>query len=188
LQNKVLRLPSTASYSRRFIRFYERIFGKPFCLREQRASDFAGPEPQDLVDMAPAHAVGLGESIRLIPSWRNGVFGVEAAGEELLAGPEARLAPTTFDTWLTRQTAMAPPSSRSWKRFRVSCGGHIISSFSVTERSKEAKRSRHGHKCLHRNFPGPTITPWCEAIGGGDRTDLGWILSCRAAGPLRERR
>ncbi len=42
-----------------------------------------------------------GESIRLIPSWRNGPFGVEAAGEMLLPGPEARLAPTTFDAWLS---------------------------------------------------------------------------------------
>ena len=48
-----------------------------------------------------------GESIRLIPSWRTGIFGVEAAGEVLLPGPEARLAPTTFDAWLTGQSATA---------------------------------------------------------------------------------
>ena len=47
------------------------------------------------------------DSLRLIPSWRSGLFGVEAAGEILLPGPEARLAPTTFDAWLTAQTATA---------------------------------------------------------------------------------
>jgi hypothetical protein len=33
---------------------------------------------------------------------RSGVFGVDAAGEVMLPGPEARLAPTTFDAWLAR--------------------------------------------------------------------------------------
>ena len=76
-----------------------------------RATDLAGPEPQDLVDMARRTLSARGESIRLIPSWRNGVFGVEAAGEALLAGPEARLAPTTFDAWLARQSTTMPPGS-----------------------------------------------------------------------------
>jgi hypothetical protein len=40
-----------------------------------------------------------------MPTWRSGVYGVEAAGEILLPGPEARLAPTTFDQWLTMQRA-----------------------------------------------------------------------------------
>jgi uncharacterized protein YbjT (DUF2867 family) len=74
-----------------------------------RATDLAGPEPHDLVDMARRTVSAWGESIRLIPSWRNTVFGVEAAGEVLLAGPEARLAPTTFDAWLARQSTTAPP-------------------------------------------------------------------------------
>jgi uncharacterized protein YbjT (DUF2867 family) len=70
-----------------------------------RATDLAGPEPQDLVDMARRTLAARGESIRLIPSWRTGLFGVEAAGEMLLPGPQARLAPTRFDTWLaTRRT------------------------------------------------------------------------------------
>ena len=33
------------------------------------------------------------ESIRLIPSWRSGLFGVDAAGEALLPDQGARLAP-----------------------------------------------------------------------------------------------
>jgi hypothetical protein len=42
-----------------------------------------------------------GDPVRLLPSWRSGVFGPEAAGEVLLPGPDARLAPTTFDGWLS---------------------------------------------------------------------------------------
>jgi uncharacterized protein YbjT (DUF2867 family) len=76
-----------------------------------RATDLAGPEPQDLVDMARRTLSARGEAIRPVPSWRTGVFGVEAAGEVLLAGPEARLAPTTFDTWLTGQRVTEPPGS-----------------------------------------------------------------------------
>jgi hypothetical protein len=40
-----------------------------------------------------------GKTIRLVSSW-SGPFGVEAAGEVLLPGPDARLAETTFDAWL----------------------------------------------------------------------------------------
>jgi uncharacterized protein YbjT (DUF2867 family) len=65
-----------------------------------RAPDLAGPEPQDLVDMARRTLAARGEAVRLIPSWRNGPLGVEFAGEVMLPGPDARLAPTTFDDWL----------------------------------------------------------------------------------------
>jgi uncharacterized protein YbjT (DUF2867 family) len=61
--------------------------------------DLAGPEPQDLVDMARRTLAARGETIRLVPSW-HGPFGVEAAGDVLLPGPDARLAETTFDAWL----------------------------------------------------------------------------------------
>jgi uncharacterized protein YbjT (DUF2867 family) len=73
-----------------------------------RASDLAGPEPQDLVDMARRALAARGESIRLIPSWRTGIFGIDAAGEVLLPGPGARLAPTTFDAWLASQRPKGP--------------------------------------------------------------------------------
>jgi uncharacterized protein YbjT (DUF2867 family) len=76
-----------------------------------RATDLAGPEPQDLIAMARRTLAARGESIRLIPSWRSGRLGVDAAGEVLLPGPEARLAPTTFDTWLTGISATAPSDS-----------------------------------------------------------------------------
>jgi hypothetical protein len=68
-----------------------------------RATDLAGPEPQDLVDMARRTLAARRESIRLVPSWRGGLFGADAAGEALLPGPDARLAPTTFDAWLAAQ-------------------------------------------------------------------------------------
>jgi uncharacterized protein YbjT (DUF2867 family) len=70
--------------------------------RQGRASDLAGPEPQDLVDMARCTLAARRKSVRLVPSWRDGSFGVELAGEVLLPGPGARLAPTTFDAWLAK--------------------------------------------------------------------------------------
>jgi uncharacterized protein YbjT (DUF2867 family) len=66
-------------------------------------SELAGPETQDLVDMARRTLAARGESLRLVPTWR-GRYGVELAGEVLLPGPNARIAPTTFDDWLTTQT------------------------------------------------------------------------------------
>jgi uncharacterized protein YbjT (DUF2867 family) len=70
-----------------------------------RAPELAGPEPQDFVDMARRTLAARGESIRLIPRWGDGPFSVEMAGEVLLPGPEARLAPTTFDAWLASEAA-----------------------------------------------------------------------------------
>ncbi|MGE5286880.1 MAG: SDR family oxidoreductase [Micromonosporaceae bacterium] len=67
-----------------------------------RAPDLAGPEPQDLVDMARRTLAARGESVRLIPSWR-GPLGAEMAGEVLLPGPDAQIAPTTFDAWLASE-------------------------------------------------------------------------------------
>lgn len=61
--------------------------------------DIAGPETQDLVDMARRTYSARQQSIRLIPTWR-GAFGPQMAGEALLPGENARLAPTTFDQWL----------------------------------------------------------------------------------------
>lgn len=67
-----------------------------------RAADLAGPEPQDLVDMARRTLAVLGTPARLVPSWQNGILGVEMAGEVLLPGPAARLGETTFDAWLAQ--------------------------------------------------------------------------------------
>ncbi|WP_190038480.1 SDR family oxidoreductase [Streptomyces fructofermentans] len=64
--------------------------------------DLAGPEPQDLVDMARRTNAARGRSIRLLPTWSS-VLGVEMAGNVLLPGEDARIAPTTFDEWLALQ-------------------------------------------------------------------------------------
>jgi uncharacterized protein YbjT (DUF2867 family) len=68
-----------------------------------RVRDLAGPSPEDLVDMARRTLAARGEKLRLVPSWQTGVYGVEAAGEVLLPGPEARLGTISFDEWLEGQ-------------------------------------------------------------------------------------
>jgi uncharacterized protein YbjT (DUF2867 family) len=69
-----------------------------------RCPDLAGPEPQDLVDLARRTYAARGTPIRLIPTW-SGVFGPDMAGDVLLPGPNVRIAPTTFDDWLARETS-----------------------------------------------------------------------------------
>lgn len=71
-----------------------------------RAPDLAGPEPQDLVDMVRRLLTVRGESLRIVPTW-DGMFREEMAGKVLLPGPDARIASTTFDAWLTTQRANA---------------------------------------------------------------------------------
>ena len=61
--------------------------------------EVAGPETQDLVDMARRTFAARGQDIRLVPTWR-GNFGTDMAGEVLLPGAGARLGATTFDDWL----------------------------------------------------------------------------------------
>ena len=61
--------------------------------------DIAGPETQDLVDMARRTYAARGQDIRLVPTWR-GTFGPDMAGEVLLPGKDARLGTTTFADWL----------------------------------------------------------------------------------------
>lgn len=61
--------------------------------------DIAGPETQDLVDMARRTFAVRGQDIKLVPTWR-GIFSPEMAGEVLLPGEGARLTSTTFEDWL----------------------------------------------------------------------------------------
>jgi len=61
--------------------------------------DIAGPETEDLVDMARRTFAARGQEIKLVPTWR-GVFGLDMAGEVLLPGRGARLGPGTFEAWL----------------------------------------------------------------------------------------
>jgi uncharacterized protein YbjT (DUF2867 family) len=68
------------------------------------ARDLAGPEPQDLLDMARRALAARGDTVALVPSWTRGPFGAEMAGDVLLAADDARIAPTTFDEWLVEHT------------------------------------------------------------------------------------
>ncbi len=65
-----------------------------------RAPDVAGPQTEDLVDMARRTLGARGEHLRIVPTWRGVPFGPEMAGEVLLPGRGARVGATTFDDWL----------------------------------------------------------------------------------------
>ncbi|MGA6203909.1 SDR family oxidoreductase [Nocardia testacea] len=67
-----------------------------------RYRDIAGPDPQDLVDMARRTNDARGRSVRLVPTWSS-LFGPEMAGNALLPAENARIAPTTFEQWLATQ-------------------------------------------------------------------------------------
>ncbi|MFE0450933.1 SDR family oxidoreductase [Streptomyces sp. NPDC058914] len=66
-----------------------------------RYRDVAGPEPQDLVDMARRTNDARGHTVKLVPTWSS-LLGPEMAGDVLLPGENARIAPTTFDAWLAQ--------------------------------------------------------------------------------------
>lgn len=68
-----------------------------------RHRDIAGPETQDLIDMARRTLAAQGRSIRLVPTWHGGIFDLSMAGDALLPAADAEIAPTTFDEWLTTQ-------------------------------------------------------------------------------------
>ena len=67
-----------------------------------RHVDVAGPATQDLVDMARRTHHARGRMVTLVPTW-SAVFGPAMAGNVLLPGADARLAPTTFEEWLAEQ-------------------------------------------------------------------------------------
>ena len=67
-----------------------------------RYADIAGPEPQDLVDMARRTNSARGRAVTLVPTW-SALFGPAMAGDVLLPGEGARITPTTFDQWLEQQ-------------------------------------------------------------------------------------
>lgn len=64
-----------------------------------RYADVAGPEPQDLVDLARRTNEARGHTVRLVPTW-SAIFDSSMAGTVLLPGEGARIMPTTFDEWL----------------------------------------------------------------------------------------
>ncbi len=63
-------------------------------------TELAGPDPQDLVDMSRRVLAARHSTTRLRPSWHNGVFGLEFAGDVMLPSASVRIGPTTFDQWL----------------------------------------------------------------------------------------
>lgn len=65
----------------------------------ERVVDVAGPEPQDLVDMARRSYAARGRSVKLVPTWSS-IFGPEMAGNVMMPDENTRIAPTTFDEWL----------------------------------------------------------------------------------------
>jgi uncharacterized protein YbjT (DUF2867 family) len=67
-----------------------------------RYRDVAGPELQDLVDMARRTNDARGHTVKLVPTWSS-LLGPEMAGDVLLPGEGARIATTTFDDWLAKQ-------------------------------------------------------------------------------------
>jgi uncharacterized protein YbjT (DUF2867 family) len=73
-----------------------------------RYADLAGPDTQDLVDMAKRTNEARGRTMRLVPTW-SALFGPEWAGNVLLPAEGARIAATTFDEWLRRFDSSAPP-------------------------------------------------------------------------------
>jgi uncharacterized protein YbjT (DUF2867 family) len=68
--------------------------------------EIAGPQNQDMIDMARRSFAARREQVELVPGW-GGPLGSEMAGEVLLPGPGARIAPTTFDEWLASGEAQA---------------------------------------------------------------------------------
>ncbi|GIH02767.1 nucleoside-diphosphate sugar epimerase [Rhizocola hellebori] len=72
-----------------------------------RHRDIAGPEPQDLIDMARRTLAAQGRHIRLVPTWHGGIFDQTMAGDVLLPAADAEIAPTTFDEWLAAQQPSA---------------------------------------------------------------------------------
>lgn len=65
-----------------------------------RHPDIAGPDTQDLVDMARRTYEARGQTIRLLPTWDNGFFDATMAGNILLPAPDAEICSTSFDDWL----------------------------------------------------------------------------------------
>jgi uncharacterized protein YbjT (DUF2867 family) len=62
--------------------------------------DLVGPEPQDLVDLTRRVFAARRTPLHLVPSWDRGPFGLECAGNAMLAADGARIAPTSVDDWL----------------------------------------------------------------------------------------
>ena len=65
----------------------------------------AGPRTEDAVDMARRTFAARGQERRIRAAWQGAALGLEFAGEVLLPPQDARLAPTSFDDWLSSGAA-----------------------------------------------------------------------------------
>lgn len=66
---------------------------------QARYADVAGPDTQDLVDMARRTHQMRGRDVKLVPTW-SAMFDETMAGNVMLPGERGRIAPTTFEEWL----------------------------------------------------------------------------------------
>ena len=66
----------------------------------QHNFEVAGPDNQDMIDMARRSMASRGETPRIVPTW-DGPLGTAMPGNVLLPGTGARIAPTSFDDWLS---------------------------------------------------------------------------------------
>ena len=71
-----------------------------------RYDDVAGPEPQDLVDMARRTLQLRGRTVKLVPTW-SAMFDETMSGNVMLPGDRVRIAPTTFEEWLAAEGQIA---------------------------------------------------------------------------------
>lgn len=67
-----------------------------------RYADVAGPDPQDLIDMARRTNAMRGREVKLVPTW-SAMFDESMAGNAMLPGDDVRIAPTTFEQWLAAE-------------------------------------------------------------------------------------
>lgn len=70
----------------------------------QPGFEVAGPDNQDMIDMARRSLASRGETLRLVPTW-DGPLDTAIAGNVLLPGARARITPTSFDDWLSSGAA-----------------------------------------------------------------------------------
>lgn len=63
--------------------------------------EIAGPRTEDAVDMARRTFAARGVPQPILATWRGAALGIEFAGEALIPGDGVRIAPTSFDDWLS---------------------------------------------------------------------------------------
>ena len=74
-----------------------------------RYADVAGPDTQDLVDMARRTHQMRGREVKLVPTW-SAMFDETMAGNIMLPGERVRIAPTTFEEWLAAAAVDGTPT------------------------------------------------------------------------------